>query len=478
MSLLNGLKADPIPTLLQTQDPALTYFVRRDLLDEDVEPLSSLNELPGACKIVSRQLPDGSWRYPGKAADDPVMNYVLLETFRQLGVLVTMYGFTSDHQAVQRAASYVFSCQDDDGALVGILGTQYIPYYQGAIWELLIKAGYWDVEQIEKGFKWLLSMRQEDGGWIVPMQAVKPKPPEIWSAAPIPPDRTRPFSHMATGMVLRAFAVHPDYRRSPEARRAGGQLKARFFKADKYNDRKAPAYWIKFQYPFWWTNLLTALDTLSLLSFSAHDPDIQRGLEWFISHQEQDGLWKTGYEKARQKDLRAWVGLAVCRVFKRMEEMMVEEIQVVEAARSDAEEILFLQKLAYQSEAQIYADYTIPPLQQNLTEIAADLQDQVYIIARLDGMIIGSVRGYQKEDTCYIGRLIVHPDYQNKGIGSRLMNAIEQRFKGVARYELFTGEQSQKNLYLYSKLGYQIFRRQRLTDKVTLVYMEKLASSN
>jgi hypothetical protein len=124
---------------------------------------------------------------------------------------------------------------------------------------------------------------------------------------------------MATGMVLRAFAAHPKYCHSKEARVAGEQLKSRFFKADKYNDRKPPKYWLKFQYPFWWTDLLTALDSLSLLGFSRKDTDIQKGLDWFVSNQEDDGLWPTGYNKGnRAKAKRQWVGLAACRILKRL----------------------------------------------------------------------------------------------------------------------------------------------------------------
>ncbi len=117
-------------------------------------------------------------------------------------------------------------------------------------------------------------------------------------------------------MILRAFAAHPDYRQRPEIFTAGECLKERFFLADKYNDRKAPAYWLKFQFPFWWPNLLTALDSLSGLGFNRQDPDIARGLAWFVEHQSPDGLWETGYGSGRNAErMRRWVGLAVCRVF-------------------------------------------------------------------------------------------------------------------------------------------------------------------
>jgi len=53
------------------------------------------------------------------------------------------------------------------------------------------------------------------------------------------------------------------------------------------------------------------------------------------------------------------------------------------------------------------------------------------------------------------------------------MQAIEARFPSARRYELFTGEKSTGNIRLYERLGYRIFRRERLSERVTLVFMEK-----
>jgi len=141
----------------------------------------------------------------------------------------------------------------------------------------------------------------------------------------------------------------------------------------------------------------------------------------------------------------------------------------------DAAEILALQKLAYQSEAAIYDDYTIPPLRQTVEEMSADLQNQVVLKVAIEGRIVGSVRAHERDGTCYIGRLIVHPDSQNQGLGTRLMHAIEAAFSSAERFELFTGNKSARNLHLYRKLGYAAFREQQLSDLVSLVYLEKHA---
>jgi len=143
------------------------------------------------------------------------------------------------------------------------------------------------------------------------------------------------------------------------------------------------------------------------------------------------------------------------------------------ATIEDAQEILALQKLAYTREAEIYSDFTIPPLHQSLDEIKAEFADQYFLKLCKNGRIVGSVRAYAKEGTCFIGKLIVNPEYQNQGIGTKLLQEIEKVFYYVTGYELFTGHESQKNLYLYEKNGYRIFRRQQVTHDLTLVFMEK-----
>jgi hypothetical protein len=54
------------------------------------------------------------------------------------------------------------------------------------------------------------------------------------------------------------------------------------------------------------------------------------------------------------------------------------------------------------------------------------------------------------------------------------MNSIENCFKGCKRYELFTGKKSVKNIYLYNKLGYRIFKEEKISEKLTFVYLEKI----
>jgi ribosomal protein S18 acetylase RimI-like enzyme len=148
-------------------------------------------------------------------------------------------------------------------------------------------------------------------------------------------------------------------------------------------------------------------------------------------------------------------------------------VEIQRAIVADASEILALQKLAWQSEAAIYGIYDLPPLTETLAEMEADLERQV-VLKIVDGdRIVGSVTAYEEQGTCHIGRLIVHPDRQNRGLGTRLMREIEAAYPQVERYELFTGHKSERNLYLYGKLGYTEFRREPVNDKLVIVFLEK-----
>lgn len=137
--------------------------------------------------------------------------------------------------------------------------------------------------------------------------------------------------------------------------------------------------------------------------------------------------------------------------FLNLKPFNIFDMIVKKAKIKDLDEILQLQLLAYQSEAEIYNDFTIPPLHQTFDDLKDEYPSRIMLKAIENGRIIGSVRAYEERGTCFIGKLIVHPDHQNMGIGTELMRSIESRCKNWTRFELFTGERSEKNLHLYKK---------------------------
>jgi len=197
-------------------------------------------------------------------------------------------------------------------------------------------------------------------------------------------------------------------------------------------------------------------------------------------------------------------------------------IQIEEAVCADAEEILALQRRAYQSEAAIYDDYSLPPLQETLEEIRDRFRDHLFLKAVRGDRIVGSVRAREEDEeselesqdsglkppdsgvksqdsglksqdsglksqdsglkqvrarqgdrVCHVSRLIVDPAMQNQGLGTRLLLAVEARFPGARRFELFTGHKSERNLHLYRKLGYRVWKTEFVHERLDLVYLVK-----
>ena len=52
------------------------------------------------------------------------------------------------------------------------------------------------------------------------------------------------------------------------------------------------------------------------------------------------------------------------------------DISIIQATIKDAADILTLQKVAYQSEAKLNDDWSIPPLMQTLSEIEAEFEKE------------------------------------------------------------------------------------------------------
>jgi hypothetical protein len=324
-------KYDPVKPLIGSNNDAIKYFTTRDLIQKSVSPAAgTIWNLKTPQNILKKQQPDGFWIYPGKKED-----YYLLATFQNLQDLVYKYGFDNSHPAIARACESLFFYQTDEGDIRGFIGNQYAPYYTGIVMALLIKAGYEDDPRIEKGFRWLLSMRQNDGGWVLGSPGWLGVPNLKWSdIAKLTADRnadtlksfdkSQPFSISGTGMVIRAFAAYPQYRKSPVTLKAAQLLRSHFFKEDNYNSYKSADHWVRFEFPFWWNDLLAAMDSLSLIGIPSTDKDIKSALDWFVANQQANGLWKVSYSKihkapenSKTEEQQLWISLSICRIFQR-----------------------------------------------------------------------------------------------------------------------------------------------------------------
>ncbi len=307
---------EAINTLLATGHKALIAFTKRNLLGEETD-IEELWCLPQVERILRKQQSNGSWIYPSnKAIMRSPTNYNQYQTYKTMAELVEFYGLNEKHPAIKKATDHLFSFQTKEGEFRGMYGNQYSPNYSASITEFLIKAGYKGT-RINKSLDWLLKIRQDDGGWAIPLRTRNRGLEALNEKVTLEPHKSKPFSHLVTGIVLRPFSLMPKY--AKKVKYAGVLLADRVFSRDKYPDRVGIEYWTKFTFPYHWTDLLSTLDTLTLLGIYHHSK-INELRHWFENHRKDNGIYEVNVMAGtKYEGVKYWITLQYLTVLKRFE---------------------------------------------------------------------------------------------------------------------------------------------------------------
>ncbi len=136
----------------------------------------------------------------------------------------------------------------------------------------------------------------------------------------------------------------------------------------------------------------------------------------------------------------------------------VEDAEWRPATRADAAELLTLQRACWLQEAIALDTLEVPALHEGLDQVVADLDRWRTWVLRSAGRLVGSVRGQLSEDgtTWVVGRLMVAPDLQGRGLGRWLLERCEEWAPdGATAYALLTGGTSEDNHRRYRRAGYR-----------------------
>ncbi len=135
----------------------------------------------------------------------------------------------------------------------------------------------------------------------------------------------------------------------------------------------------------------------------------------------------------------------------------VGDLSAVLARPADAEELLVLQRCCWVPEGRANQAFDIPPLVEELDEVRAGLGAWHTWVVRVGGRLVASVRGRVDPDGGWeIGRLMVAPDLQGRGLGRWLLAHAEAAAPGeVDRVWLVTGDHSTRNQRFYRRAGYR-----------------------
>ena len=125
---------------------------------------------------------------------------------------------------------------------------------------------------------------------------------------------------------------------------------------------------------------------------------------------------------------------------------------------SDVAELLVLQRCCWVQEAIANDSLDIPPLTETHDDILQWASQLATFIMRLDGRLIGAVRGRAEADhRWHIGRVMVAPDLAGRGLGTELIALMESLApQGTEEFVMFTGAGSERNIRTYERAGYAV----------------------
>jgi tRNA (guanine37-N1)-methyltransferase len=134
------------------------------------------------------------------------------------------------------------------------------------------------------------------------------------------------------------------------------------------------------------------------------------------------------------------------------------EWTIVPAGPGDAGELLTLQRACWVQEAlanDSIAD--IPALHESLADVQEWLTTWSTWVVRSEGRLVGAVRGRLEGAAWDIGRIMVAPDLQGRGLGRALLDHIQAvAVPEATSYVLFTGARSTDNIRMYKKAGFSV----------------------
>jgi len=154
--------------------------------------------------------------------------------------------------------------------------------------------------------------------------------------------------------------------------------------------------------------------------------------------------------------------------------LTIKRTEEVEARR-----LLEIQKEAFAKDLKRYEDYDTNPANEPIERLLRKIEKFFHYTIWFGGEIIGGADVRElKENKYRLNRIYFSIDYQNKGLGSKIMNLIESEFPSAVEWSLDTPYLNARNHHFYGKLGYKKVGQHQITEKLLLIDYVKKTESN
>jgi hypothetical protein len=311
MTWPDAVRGDPVPWLLEPENPSVRYWTLVDLLDRPVDDpevraaRAAIPTSPPAAELLAAQKRDGYWvkrdYYLPKAYG----------TFWVLSVLADL-GLSAEIDGVRRGCTFMFTFQRENGAFCrrrrvqgrGIVwDEQPGPCTHARIARFLFQFGYGDDPHTRAAMNWLLATPRDDGMWHC--------------------SRTGRYGCLrATLDVLRAAVLDSETAAHPAVAR-GAEVVCDLLMESRMHRYHVGGMWTILEYPHFGYGVISTLDALARLGYTLKHPKIAEAMAYLLSRQSDDGAWpldqrapRPPFDVGQTGEPNKWLTLDALRVIK------------------------------------------------------------------------------------------------------------------------------------------------------------------
>jgi hypothetical protein len=328
VSWRQALNRDPLPWLLEPDNPSVRYFALRDLLGRDENDpeaqaaRAAIMESEPITTILANRHPGGYWAKPGQGYSPKYT-----ATTWQLLFLADL-GADGADERIRRSCDYVLEQNQAESGGLSINSTPsgVVHCLNGNLLYAPLALGLpAQDERLRRALDW-------QAGAILGEDVTFYKSGTTGPGFGCVANRALPCAWGAV-KALKAFGLLPPEARSPRVASAidagtDFMLSCDLAKADYPHYERVSSGWFKFGYPLSYTSdILEALEVLARLG-QARDPRLSSAIEFVVSKQDSEGRWKlertlngkmwTDIERKGQPS--KWITLRALRVLKAVEE--------------------------------------------------------------------------------------------------------------------------------------------------------------
>jgi len=303
MTWRDALRGDPLPWLLEPENPSVRYWTLTDLLDrpavdpEVVEARAAIAQQPLVQELFARQHPEGHW------GDDETKPYTAQGAVGVLSIL-HMLGLEPDGRTAAGCDSFLRFSQHESGgfSMTKTRRSGIFPCTTGEHLPFLVYFGLGGDERVRRAFAFLVEKMSTADALNCGRYQHRDC---LWGAI----------------AALNGLTALPSDLQSPQSEQVVQRLANALLDAD-YDFEGEHRRWLTFGVPRGW-DLLSALQALAAHGYG-RDPRFGPLLDLFLTLQDEQGRWLCGsvsrtWPLEKRNRPSKWVTLNALRLLESLE---------------------------------------------------------------------------------------------------------------------------------------------------------------